>query len=87
MTTFDRGYSYSATGSVTASSKKYFLKGHSFQQKDNDILSEISNNVYIDRITGEFYSDIELLRLDVGAINSFVSRGTCELEDNPKTKY
>ena len=84
-TIFDNEHQYASQGLVNTTAQKYFLKSSSAQY--GNVLSEIFVQTFIDRTTGEFYSDVELLNNEVGAISSFVSRGTCELQDAPITKF
>jgi hypothetical protein len=85
MTLFDHEYRRPSEGTVIASSRRYFLNSKTGEY--DDVVSLISSQMFIDRITREYYMKEKFIHNDTKSITSMVSHGTCELEDAPITKF
>jgi hypothetical protein len=85
MTTVNHGHSFDSRGALIYSSQKYFLK--IYNQVKSKLMTEIFSQSYIDRITGEYYSNDQFFNNETGGISSFVIRGPCVLQDAPITKF
>lgn len=85
MTSLDGVSSWQEQGSVTSSSQRFFLKSN--VNNETSLMSKISSQMYIDRITGEFYADSLYSNNETGGTSAFSSHGPCELQDTPITKF
>ena len=78
-------------GSLTSSSQYFFLKSNGPVSLVSGVLSEVMPEIYsytyIDRTTGQYFSDTVKINNETGARSTYVSRGPCILQEAPTTKF